>query len=33
MECLARTRPVVLIVDELHWAETTLLDLVEHLAE
>src|SRR5262249_49098342 len=33
MESLARTRPVVLIVDDLHWAETMLLDLVEHLAE
>jgi class 3 adenylate cyclase/tetratricopeptide (TPR) repeat protein len=33
MESLARTRPVVLIVDDLHWAESMLLDLVEHLAE
>jgi class 3 adenylate cyclase/tetratricopeptide (TPR) repeat protein len=33
MEALARTRPVVLIVDDLQWAETMLLDLVEHLVE
>jgi class 3 adenylate cyclase/tetratricopeptide (TPR) repeat protein len=33
MEALARTGPVVLILDDLQWAETMLLDLVEHLAE
>jgi class 3 adenylate cyclase/tetratricopeptide (TPR) repeat protein len=33
MEALARTRPVVFIVDDLQWAETMMLDLVEHLTE
>jgi class 3 adenylate cyclase/tetratricopeptide (TPR) repeat protein len=28
----ARERPVVLAVEDIHWAEPTLLDLVEHLA-
>ena len=32
-EVLARTRPLVVVVDDLHWAETTLLELVEHLAD
>ena len=32
-ESLARERPLVLVLDDLHWAESTLLDLVEHLAE
>jgi class 3 adenylate cyclase/tetratricopeptide (TPR) repeat protein len=30
-EALARERPLVLVVDELHWAEPTLLDLLEYL--
>ena len=30
---LCRTRPVVMILEDLHWAEPTLLDLVEHLTE
>ena len=33
LEGLARKRPVVLILDDLHWAEPTFLDLVEHVAE
>ena len=33
LESLARDKPVVLVLDDLHWAEPTLLDLVEHLAE
>jgi|tagenome__1003787_1003787.scaffolds.fasta_scaffold20989182_5 class 3 adenylate cyclase/tetratricopeptide (TPR) repeat protein len=32
MECLAREAPLLLVVDDLHWAEPTLLDLVEALA-
>jgi class 3 adenylate cyclase/tetratricopeptide (TPR) repeat protein len=28
----ARQRPLVLVVDDIHWAEPTLLDLIEHLA-
>ncbi len=31
-ESLARDRPVVLIWEDLHWAEATLLDLIEQLA-
>ncbi len=33
LEALARERPLVLVVDDLHWAAPTLLDLLEHLAE
>ena len=31
LERLARDRPVVLVLEDLHWAEPTLLDLVEYL--
>jgi DNA-binding SARP family transcriptional activator/tetratricopeptide (TPR) repeat protein len=30
-EALARTKPLVVVFDDLHWAEPTLLDLVGHL--
>ena len=33
LEALARERPVVLVLDDLHWAEPTLLEVVEHIAE
>ncbi len=33
VETAAKTRPLVLVLDDLHWAEPLLLDLVEHLAE
>jgi DNA-binding SARP family transcriptional activator len=33
VETLARTGPLVLIVDDLHWAAPTLLDLVEHVVD
>ena len=33
LAALARQRPVVLAIDDLHWAEPLLLDLVEHLVE
>jgi len=33
LERLATGGPVVVVLDDLHWAESTLLDLVEHLAE
>lgn len=33
LEALARKRPVALILEDLHWAQPTLLDLVEYLAE
>jgi len=31
-ETLARSRPLVLLLDDLHWAEPTFLDFVDHLA-
>jgi DNA-binding SARP family transcriptional activator len=33
VEALARERAVVLALDDIHWAEPTLLDLVEYLGE
>jgi class 3 adenylate cyclase/tetratricopeptide (TPR) repeat protein len=33
LEFLARDRPLVVVLDDLHWAESTLLDLVEHVAD
>jgi predicted ATPase/DNA-binding SARP family transcriptional activator len=30
---LARSRPVVVVLDDLHWAEPMLLDLIEHVAD
>jgi class 3 adenylate cyclase/tetratricopeptide (TPR) repeat protein len=33
LETLARERPLVVLLDDLHWAEPTLLDLVEHVAD
>ncbi len=33
VESLARARPVVLVLDDLHWGQPMLLDLVEHLLE
>jgi predicted ATPase/class 3 adenylate cyclase len=32
-EALARTGPLVVVVDDLHWAEPTFLDLMEHVAK
>ena len=31
-EALARQRPLIVVVDDIHWAEPTLLDLIEYLA-
>jgi class 3 adenylate cyclase/tetratricopeptide (TPR) repeat protein len=31
-EALARRRPLIVVVDDLHWAEPALLDLLEHVA-
>ncbi len=33
LERLARGRPLVVVLDDLQWAESTLLDLVEHVAD
>ncbi len=33
LEHLARSTPVVVIIEDIHWAEPTLLDLIEHIAE
>lgn len=32
-EALAREQPLILVIDDIHWAEPTFLELVEHLAE
>ena len=33
LEALSRERPLVVVLDDLHWAEPTLLDLVEHFVD
>ena len=33
LERLADERPLVVLVDDIHWAEPTLLDLIEHVAD
>ncbi len=33
LEALARRRPLVVFVDDLHWAEPSLLDAMDHIAE
>ncbi len=33
LEHRARDRPLVLVIEDIHWAEPTLLDLVEHLVD
>ena len=33
LEYLARERPLVVVFDDIHWAEPTFLDLIEHLAD
>jgi predicted ATPase/class 3 adenylate cyclase len=32
-EALARAGPLVVVVDDIHWAESTFLDLIEHVAD
>jgi DNA-binding SARP family transcriptional activator len=32
-EAVARTQPLVLVFDDIHWGETTFLELVEYLAD
>ncbi|HKO26991.1 MAG TPA: adenylate/guanylate cyclase domain-containing protein, partial [Solirubrobacteraceae bacterium] len=33
LEVLARERPLVMVLDDMHWAQPMLLDLIEHLVE
>jgi class 3 adenylate cyclase/tetratricopeptide (TPR) repeat protein len=33
LELLAQNRPLILVLDDLHWAEPTFLDLVDHIAD
>src|SRR5207249_9334843 len=33
LEGIASTRPLVLLLEDAHWAEPTLLDLIEYLAD
>jgi class 3 adenylate cyclase/tetratricopeptide (TPR) repeat protein len=33
LEGMARQRPLVLVIDDLHWATPTFLDLMEHVAD
>ncbi|HEY8921193.1 MAG TPA: AAA family ATPase, partial [Candidatus Limnocylindria bacterium] len=33
LETLARPQPLIVVIDDLHWAEPTMLDLVEHIAD
>jgi DNA-binding SARP family transcriptional activator/tetratricopeptide (TPR) repeat protein len=33
VECLARRKPLVVVLDDLHWAEPALFDLLEYLAD
>jgi predicted ATPase len=32
LEALSRSRPLVVVLEDLHWAEPTFLDLIEHVA-
>ncbi|HMI98635.1 MAG TPA: adenylate/guanylate cyclase domain-containing protein [Gaiellaceae bacterium] len=32
-EALARLRPLIVVLDDIHWAEPTFLDLVEHVGD
>jgi class 3 adenylate cyclase/tetratricopeptide (TPR) repeat protein len=32
-EALARSRPLILVFDDIHWGEPTFLDLIEHIAD
>ena len=33
LETMARRRPLIVVFDDIHWGEPTLLDFVEHLAD
>ena len=33
LEALAANRPLIVVLDDVHWGEPTLLDLVDHIAD
>jgi DNA-binding SARP family transcriptional activator len=33
LEALSRTQPLIVVLDDVHWAEPTLLDLVDHVVD
>ncbi|HEX6656189.1 MAG TPA: adenylate/guanylate cyclase domain-containing protein, partial [Candidatus Limnocylindria bacterium] len=33
LEAVATAKPLVVVIDDLHWAEPTMLDLVDHIAD
>ncbi|MEP6468535.1 MAG: adenylate/guanylate cyclase domain-containing protein [Chloroflexota bacterium] len=33
LEAIARRHPLIVVIDDLHWAEPTMLDLIEHIAD
>ena len=33
LEALSRVQPLIVVLDDVHWAEPTLLDLVDHVAD
>lgn len=32
-EALARAKPLIIVIDDIHWAESTFLDLIEHVVK
>jgi class 3 adenylate cyclase/tetratricopeptide (TPR) repeat protein len=33
LEAIAQSQPLIVVIDDLHWAEPTMLDLIEHVAD
>ena len=33
LEAVARTKPLIVVIDDLQWAEPTMLDLIDHVAD
>ena len=33
LEAVATTKPLIVVIDDLQWAEPTMLDLIEHVAD
>ncbi len=31
LECAARERPLIVVIDDIQWAEPTLLDMIDHV--